>query len=282
MSSPRGLVYQGMVGEVRLADLLPHEATLGTWAVKPTPPIEIRPLLAVGEAPLPDLAPAGPEVSVAYGSLVHRLTPLEAPVDGVATGTLVLADGHHRRQGALADLGPAATAMVLVVGSGGAGLRAEAFQRVFRGIGRLPGALERPFSIEPLSRVMPRVGALVWVYASGEGVVLRPRADALQALPAPLRRIGAAVAQHLLYPLLGVDDSDATHYSTTAGARHALAGDDGALLLPRVAVADVVAAARTGVLLPPKGSRFRPKPLRGLLLRDQPEIVDPNRAMIRS
>ena len=38
VSSPRGLVYQGLVGEVRLADLLPHEATLGAWALKPTPP----------------------------------------------------------------------------------------------------------------------------------------------------------------------------------------------------------------------------------------------------
>ena len=94
-------------------------------------------------------------------------------------------------------------------------------------------------------------------------------------LPAPLRRIGASVAQHLLYPALGLDDSDAAHYSTTAGARHALTAGDGALLLPRVAVADIVAAARTGVLLPPKGSRFRPKPLRGLVLRDQPEMIDP-------
>jgi uncharacterized protein (DUF1015 family) len=57
------------------------------------------------------------------------------------------------------------------------------------------------------------------------------------------------------------------HFSTTAGALASLTDADAALLLPRVGIEAVLAAAEAGTLLPPKGSRFRPKPVRGLVVR---------------
>jgi len=48
---------------------------------------------------------------------------------------------------------------------------------------------------------------------------------------------------------------------------HALKGGDAAILLPRVPIPAVFAAASAGTMLPPKGSRFHPKPVRGLVVR---------------
>lgn len=281
VTSPLGVVFSGLVGAVRLLDLLPHEDTLRAWGMKPSPPVEIRPLLAVATRSLPALEPVGPKVSATYGALVHHVTPVRSPRGAVATGTLVLADGHHRRAAALRDLGPEATAMVLVVGDGGAGLRAESFQRRLPGVGPLPGDVGETFIVSRLDRVVPRTGGLVWVDHEGTGYLLRARSEAVETLPPSLRGIGAAVAQRLLYPRLGITDDDAEIFSTSIGARHSLQPGDAALLLPRVGIPDVIAAAEAGTMLPPKGSRFRPKPLRGLVIRDQPAVT-PRWAITRS
>lgn len=278
IEAPTGLVYQGLVGAVAVGSLVPHEETLAHQPTTPPPSLEIRPLMAVTRHHLPELPDDGPESIVVYGRLLHRLAPVQAPPEGVPVRKPVLVDGHHRRRALLAHAGPRARAMVLIVGDRGRGLRAESFQRRLPGVGDLPEAAARAFTISEQRSAIPRRGALVWVRPDGPSLLLRPRPEALEGIALSLRQVEVAVAAHLLYPLLGITEEDVEHFSTTIGARHSLRPEDAALLLPRIGVDRVLAAAEAGVLLPPKASRFRPKPVRGLAIHiAQPEPASRSR-----
>ena len=143
------------------------------------------------------------------------------------------------------------------------------FHRVFGEAGALPRSAGDVFEIEPVPAPTVTDGALVWVAGqSGEVFELRARTDALMTVPEDLRGSPAAVAEALLYPLLGVHENDALHSASWELAVEGVPGRGGALLLPDIEVGAVLSAARAGRLLPPKASRFHPKPLRGLVLRD--------------
>ncbi len=157
--------------------------------------------------------------------------------------------------------------MTMVVGDGGRGLQADAFQRRLVAAGPLPRPAREVFAIEEITRAAPRVAGIVWLEPNRAPRLLRPRPAALETMPAPLRPIGAAVAAHLLYPLLGITQDRIEHFSTPVAVVHALQQGDAGILLPRVPIAAVFAAAAAGTLFPPKGSRFRPKPVRGLIVR---------------
>jgi uncharacterized protein (DUF1015 family) len=86
-------------------------------------------------------------------------------------------------------------------------------------------------------------------------------------VPSALEGSGAAVAAAALYPVIGVTEADATYVAATASAVRRLGSGDVALLLPPVPMETVLAAAEAGVPFPPKGTRFDPKPVRGLVLR---------------
>lgn len=261
-----GPITSGLVGLVGLDSLLPHEETIRDAEDKAAPDLEIRPLLAITRRPLPVLPAVGRASTVRYGSLVHRLVPVRHP-GPIDLGALVLADGHHRRRSAIRERGPGADAMTLVVGDGGRGLRAEAFQRRLIGAGPLPRTAREVFEVTEISRPAPRVDGIVWVGPRGSPLLLKPRPEALASVPPALRTIGSAVAVRLLYPLIGMTQDRVEHFSTPAGVRASIGSGDAALLLPRVRIDAVFAAAEAGTLLPPKGSRFRPKPVRGLVVR---------------
>jgi hypothetical protein len=157
----------------------------------------------------------------------------------------------------------------MVVGDSGSGLRAGTFHRVFGEAGELPPSADEAFEIEPVAAPTVTDGALVWVAGgSGQVVELRARAGALATVPEALRGSPAAVAEALLYPLLGVHENDAIHIASWELAIEGVPGRGGALLLPDVEVGALLSAARAGRMLPPKASRFHPKPLRGLVLRE--------------
>ena len=139
---------------------------------------------------------------------------------------------------------------------------------MFPEAGHLPLGASDVFDVEPMPSPEPVPGALVWVDgASGRSFVLTPSRDALGGVREPLRASPAAVAQALLYPLIGLQEHEAVHAGTVEEALADVPPSGGALLLPPVEIAGVIAAARSGTLLPPKASRFRPKPLRGMVLR---------------
>lgn len=264
--SPRGTLVTGLVGLAEVGPLLPHEETIPEAEDREAVDLEIRPLLALTRRTLPAGRPVGPAAAVTFGTSLHRAVPVEIP-EPFDLGTLVLADGHHRRRSALRHQGPRATAMTMVVGDSGRGLQADAFQRRLAGVGRLPAAAAGTFHIEEVPRFTPRSGGIVWLEEDGRPLLLRPRPEALAAVPAPLRPIGAAVAARLLYPLIEVTQDRIEHFATAAAVRRALGPGDAGMLLPRVPIAAVFAAAAAGMLLPPKGSRFHPKPVRGIVLR---------------
>ncbi len=266
VTSPRGLVVSGLVGLVHVASLLPHEETIREAEDREAADMEIRPLLAISRVSLPATVPVGAPSEVRYGAFLHRAVPV-AHQGGLDLGPLVLADGHHRRRAAMRRDGDGAQAMTLVVGDSGRGLRANAFQRRLLAAGPLPASAADSFEIASLPRAAPRAGAVVWVQPPGPPQLLTPRPEALLRMAEPLRTIGAAVAAALLYPLLGVTQERIEHFATPTSAIAALRGSDAAVLLPAVRISAVLAAAAAGVLLPPKGSRFEPKPVRGLVVR---------------
>jgi hypothetical protein len=265
---PYGATVVGLVGITRAAGLVPHEGTVFGISDHPAPAIEIRPILAIVDEPLP-LAPAlGPRVEVVEASGArHTLAAVEH--QGWEIHRPVVADGHHRRRAVMLTRGDDTTVLTMVVGDSGSGLRAGTFHRVFGEAGELPPSADEAFEIEPVAAPTVTDGALVWVAGgSGQVVELRARAGALATVPEALRGSPAAVAEALLYPLLGVHENDAIHIASWELAIEGVPGRGGALLLPDVEVGALLSAARAGRMLPPKASRFHPKPLRGLVLRE--------------
>src|SRR3990172_4173534 len=161
VSGPGGCLISGLVGLVRVATLLPHEETIREDEDREAVDLEIRPLLAITLNPLPEYPESGPAAEVTYGPQVHRVAPVKHRGE-IDLGTLVLADGHHRRRSAMRHVGNGAVAMTMVVGDGGLGLRADAFQRRLIGAGHLPREAEEVFTIEEIPRGTPRVAGIVW------------------------------------------------------------------------------------------------------------------------
>lgn len=265
---PGGESVVGLVGTARAADLVPHEGTVFGITDQPAPVVEIRPILALVDEPLPVTAACGPVVEVLEASgACHTLVAVEHGEWDLHEP--VIADGHHRRRAVVLTRGGDASVLTMVVGDSGAGLRAGTFHRVFTAARDLPSDAGGVFEIEFLPAPAVIDGALVWLAGrSGQAISLRARRQALATMPEPLRESPAAVAQALLYPLLGVHENDALHLASWELAVEGVPVPGGALLLPDVEVGAVLGAARAGILLPPKASRFQPKPLRGLVLRE--------------
>jgi len=257
----------GLVGVARAADLVPHEGTVAAAPDEPAPSVEIRPILALLEGSLPTAPPLGdPVTAVDEEGAVHTLVPVD--LGDLTVDAPVVADGHHRRRAALSTRGADATVLTLVVGDGGAGLEAGTFHRVFPNAGPLPLAASEVFEVEALPSPAAVPGALVWIDgASGRVFLMTPTPEAIAGVREAHRGSPAAVAQALLYPLLGLHEHEAVHAGTVDEAVADVPSSGGVLLLPPVEIAAVIRAARAGNLLPPKASRFRPKPLRGMVLR---------------
>jgi hypothetical protein len=257
----------GLVGVARAADLVPHEGTVASAPDETAPSVEIRPILALVEGPLPAPPPlGGPVTAIEPDGAIHTLVPVDH--GELTLDAPVIADGHHRRRAALSTRGAEATVLTLVVGEAGAGLEAGTFHRVFPHAGPLPLSASEVFEVEPMPSPAAVPGALVWLDGgSGRVFLMTPTPDALARVREALRASPAAVAQALLYPLLGLQEHEAMHAGTVEEAVAEVSSSGGTLLLPPVEIAAVIRAARTGNLLPPKASRFWPKPLRGMVLR---------------
>ena len=264
-------VVSGLVGAASAADLLPHEETVATAPHSPSPSVEIRPVVAITEEPLPSWRATGVSSIVIDGAGREHAAGAVALEGSLPRGPYVLADGHHRRRAALATWGDRCRILTLVIGSNGAGLETGSFHRRFASAGPLPAAAGTRFDIEPMATPASVAGSIVWVDgSSGRAFRLTPRPEALATMPVAHRAAPAAVASALLYPLVGVTDEDAVWAGTQEIALADLVAGERVLLLPPIDLFAVIGAARAGEPLPPKSSRFRPKPVRGLVMRAAP------------
>lgn len=269
VDGPRGRVVEGIVGVTSAAQLVPHEETRDSL-VDPAPPVEIRPILVVSRSPAAvslEVAEAHHPAIVIDGVWRHTLWPLPSDRPLFEDDRFVIADGHHRSRSVLATSGPDAQILALVVPDGGRGLSVGTFHRRFSGVGGLPPEISNSFKVSPTRRRGPHPNAIVWVSASGDRYLLRPHDSVLSDLSPPLRASMAAVAASALYPLIGVAESEARYVPSTVSAARGLADDEVALLLPSVPMSAVMASAEARIPFPPKGTRFDPKPVRGLVIR---------------
>jgi hypothetical protein len=256
----------GLVGEIPVAHLIPHERTRRSL-VEPAPLVEIRPILVVTRAPLPRTRVFGRRAVVVEGVRRHEAAAVRGREPAFEGSALVIADGHHRSRAVRDSRGDDARILAMVVGDSGRGLAVGTFHRRFRAVGKLPVGAHSVFDVVSTQRRSAVSGALLWVQGTGERFVLTPRPEALDRVPKPLRGSAAAVAAASLYPLMGVDEEDAEYMATVESAVRNLGPADAALLMPPVSMETVLAAAEAGTPFPPKGTRFAPKPVRGLVVR---------------
>jgi uncharacterized protein (DUF1015 family) len=306
----RGREMSGVVGALRLAppergEILPHERTM------PKPRGDRLDLMRAVRANLdpvwclslaPGLSASLPPVGPAAASCVdgdgveHRLTRLpasgatEAMARGLAavvnSAPVVIADGHHRYETALAyqeeaDEPAADMIMALVVELAEDQLSVRAIHRLLTGAGprlreRLtacatltPAGPNTPEAVRRLLGEMDRSECMGFIDAEGLAL-LRLRPDVLgpelDQLPESLQGVDSA----RLEVALGHAGRPTLDYHPDAGtvaAAVAKGTSDAAVLLRSVSVAQIQAVAAAGERMPEKTTFFQPKPLTGLVFR---------------
>jgi len=234
----------------------------------------------------------------------HRMWRVEGPAaealcEACGNEPLLIADGHHRYETALAYLadsvggGRAAYVLACIVPAGDPGLVVLPTHRALdmdAPSGGWRDALENRFeAVAAASNGGAEPGALAEALASESGLriglvdaqdpealVLAPRAEALEdsGLSAPERLISAAVLDRLVFgdtldssPEELARRGALSYHREAEDAAGAVGASGAAFLLPAVSVDDVWDAVREGVRLPPKSTYFAPKMPTGLLFR---------------
>ncbi len=199
----------------------------------------------------------------------------------------VIADGHHRWRAAREqdapgdDADPVGRVLALLTdASGSDGPRLDPvhlrLQRPANDPRRvLPSAATSLLPREgshrtgsaPALPVPPQGRVVCWVRGREPSMIDLALALGPEAMRGPAAWV-RAVRERLL-PRLGIDAAEASPTAdldaSVADVAEGLA--EGVLAQPALAVAEVVAAARAGSLLPAKSTRFAPKPRVGLVLR---------------
>jgi uncharacterized protein (DUF1015 family) len=303
---------EGIIGALVLpirsgvGDVLPHERTMpkaksDRLALLSATRANLDPIWGLTPAPGLPVATTEP-VAVTTDDLGvrHSLTPI-TDADQIAeirrvvgSAPLVLADGHHRFETAIAyrnqrtEAGAATDAdgmvMCLVVELAEEQLWVQPIHRLLNGVAdpaALRAALHSAFDIEELGPSTPeRVSELELALREqgGVGLVdasglarLIPHPDAREQasrdLPEALHDIPSAWFDELAASALEGCDvtfrADAQTVAALVGKRAA----DAAILLAPVTVEQIRAAALAGVRMPQKTTYFAPKPRSGLVYR---------------
>jgi len=300
-----GLVLPSAAGE---GDVLPHERTLpkaksDRLALLRATRVNLDPIWGLtpgrGLAEIADRAlPLAKTVD--ESGVTHELGALTDPADlaavgaVVAGGPVVLADGHHRFETAIAyrDEQRAAGAatpgddavMCLMVELAEDELWVQPIHRVLRDVPSatrlrldlaarlqiLDAAPNRPDTVAALVQAVRRDGGVGLVDAEGVArLVADP--DTLAAARTALEPVLADVASAWFAEVAGdaLDAYDVTYrHDAQAIAAMVASGDaDAAILLPPVTVAQIRAAADGRVRMPQKTTFFAPKPRTGLVFR---------------
>ncbi|MGH9004430.1 MAG: DUF1015 family protein, partial [Acidimicrobiia bacterium] len=307
-------VTTGVVGALALSppgqgDVLPHERTMPkprgdrlellratranldpVWVLSMAP--GLSELLATADVP----ATAS---CIDRDGVEHCLFPLPDDVaarvtETVGSAPVVIADGHHRYETALAfagdnlspgghpEPGGAGQIMALVVELAPEQLNVRPIHRILIGAGgelrrRLgevatltPLGPETPEALRALPGRMDQEAAMGLV--DGEGLalvglrldVLGPELD---RLPAPLREVDSARLEAALTRLGIPEELDFHADPATVAAEVAKGRADAGVFLRAVSVAQIQAVADAGERMPEKTTYFSPKPLTGMVFR---------------
>jgi len=303
---------EGIIGALVLpvrsgeGDVLPHERTM------PKAKSDRLALLSATRANLDPIWGLTPAVGLPAATtepvavttddlgVRHSLTPI-TDVDQIAeirrvvgSAPLVLADGHHRFETAIAyrnertEAGAATEAdgmvMCLVVELAEEQLWVQPIHRLINGVGD-PGALRTtlaagfdiddlgpatPERVEELELALQEQGGVGLVDSTGIARLV-PHADAREQasrdLPEALRDVPSAWFDELAGPALEGTEITFRADAQTVAALVGKGTADAAILLPPVTVTQIRAAALAGVRMPQKTTYFAPKPRSGLVYR---------------
>lgn len=287
----------GLIGALELREfgdgVVPHEETIskhreGRLAVLRATQANLDPIIALSAAPeLPGLLtpPAeGPRIDFrGPGGSRHRLYDVTdgetaAAVErAIAAHPVAIADGHHRYSTALGyrkertrgeGPGPWDSIMALLAPAEGSGLAIGPYHRVLRKALEDVDAAAESFTITPAPPEPPVDPGDIVAVCDGRAWLLRPHGPVFDSLPEPYRLSSTAVAESVLYPLVGIDEKDAT-YTADAAEASAMAARGGgtAILVAPLPEHAVAVAGEMGLKFPTKSTFFTPKPRAGLVLR---------------
>jgi len=210
----------------------------------------------------------------------------------VAAAPLVIADGHHRYETALAyrdeqraagvDDPGTARIMALVVELAEDQLVVRPIHRLLSGLGDefrnrlstvcqvIPLGPNTPNGVRQLTAEMDQTGSMGLVHDAGLAL-LTPRPAVLgpdlEALPEPLRDVDAARLDAIIARVGEPEEIDYRNDAVAVAAMVAKGAADAAVLLRPVSVAQIDTVAEAGLRMPQKTTFFQPKPLTGLVFR---------------
>jgi uncharacterized protein (DUF1015 family) len=209
---------------------------------------------------------------------VTDATATRAISEAVATGPVLVADGHHRYDTACTYLAEqpgaagAGSVLALVVELVEDQLAVHGIHRLLTGVdaASLPARLRAYFEVEPgpddpieLRDAMQATGALGLMTAEGSWL-MRPRRELLERADDDLdsSRIAFVLQE------LGIDGVTYQHGAALAREAVDSGATDAAVLLRPVSVAQIARTAHGGRLMPPKSTFFTPKPRTGMVFRE--------------
>lgn len=183
--------------------------------------------------------------------------------EAIASAPLVIADGHHRYQTALAyreevgtGVSGASRVMAFVVELAREQLQVHPIHRLLhRKLGRIPEGAAVDGDLIATAR---EKRSLLIATGPSAGIVLD--------LP-PHGRSAVAHLHESLLPRLGVDPAELSYEASPARIDDALRAGATAFLLPPLDVDEIASMARAGGRFPEKTTFFAPKPRTGLVFR---------------
>ena len=304
-----GLVMPRASGE---GDVLPHERTLpkaksDRLALLRATRVNLDPIW--GLTPVSGLAAIGARAiplatTVDDDGVTHELGAITDPSDVAAIGAIVaaepivLADGHHRFETAIAyrDERRAAgitesgddAVMCLIVELSEEHLWVQPIHRVLRGVRSSTGlrldlarkfrimdaAPNTPATVATLMRALRTQGGVGLVDGEGLARLVADPADleaARAELDPVLAEVPSAWFDAVAGDILGAIDVTYRHDAVQIAAMVAAGTADAAILLAPVTVEQIRAAAKARVRMPQKTTFFAPKPRTGLVFRSLDE-----------
>lgn len=197
-----------------------------------------------------------------------------------AMPAIYIADGHHRSAAALRVAGGADDGRFLIMSFSADAMRILGYNRVVRDLngrdaGAFLAALNANFAVKPAGApVQPAAAGQFGMYLAGRWYALAPLRPSAEGAGAVDRLDVSVLMDRLLAPVLGIGNPRTDTRIDFVGGIRGLAelerrvDSDGwavAFSLYPTAMADLMAVADAGDVMPPKSTWFEPKLADGLL-----------------